>query len=83
MGSEKLSTIYGRLAEKDINILHARLVPSQLNGIPRFHYVLTVEYGYLKHSNNKLIWPKIAVEGHTLEDAVQTAEKLVESIREA
>lgn len=80
MGSEKLSTVYGRLAEKDINILQARLV-LPLNRAA--HYVLTVEYGYVKRSNNKLIWPKIAVEGPTLEDAVRAAESIVETIREA
>lgn len=80
MGSEKLSTLYARLAESDINILQARRVSA--SPATRW-YVLIVEYGYTKRSNNKLIWPKIAVESDSLVTAVEEAERLVKAIREA
>ena len=80
MSSEKLLTVYRRLAEKDINILQARYTRTSPTG---GWYTLTIEYGYIKRANNKLIWPKITATGSSLVEAVEEAERLVDAIREA
>lgn len=80
MSSDRLLTVYKRLAEKDINILQARYIRTSPT---TSWYILTIEYGYMKRSNNKLIWPKIAVESSSLPKAVEEAEQLVDAIREA
>ena len=71
--------IYIRFAQSDINIIQARKAYG--GEAPLETYVLTVEYRYKK--DDKLIWPKIAVEGRTLLRALQSAEEMVKAIREA
>lgn len=65
-------SLYERMAEKNINII--RCVRGDKDA------ALIVEYAYTRPSDNKLIWPKLAVVGDTVYDAAFQAEALVDRI---
>lgn len=83
MSSEQLSTIYRRFAEKDINVMQARIANTE----PQPIYILVAEYSLEKqaYATNgvKIIWPKIAIEGYTLGSALRELEMTVDEIRSA
>lgn len=83
MNSEQLSTIYRRFAEKDINVMQARITNTETQPI----YILVAEYSLEKqaYATNgiKIIWPKIAIEGYTLGSALLELERTVDEIRSA
>lgn len=75
--------IYARFAHDDINIVQARKeFGCSAEGPMEETYILTVEYKFLR-DDDKVIWPKIAVEGDSLLHALQTTEEMVRAIRES
>lgn len=70
---ESFASLYYRLANKNINIINCSSNPQQC--------VLIVEYQYNRPSDNKLVWPKIAILGDTPEEAIGEVEETVDKIR--
>ncbi|MDO5497795.1 MAG: hypothetical protein Q4F45_07920 [Alistipes sp.] len=75
--------IYARFAHDDINVVQARKeYACSAEGLIEETYILTVEYKFLR-DDDKVIWPKIAVEGDSLLRALQATEEMVRAIRES
>lgn len=82
MVPSNLIELYARFADKDINLLGASTIESQahyLNGDKLV--VVHVEYMYRRPRDGKIIWPHFIVQGGTMIDAVEQAEKIVDGIR--
>ena len=80
-----LANIYKRFAENNINVLSVPLSqpqpyrpdqPAELEAC-----VVVIEYMYQRPRDDKIIWPKAAISGRTLIDALENAEEIVDSIR--
>lgn len=83
-----MAGIFRRFAEANINVLSVTQ-PKRDNKfrigdqtIPDYESCLiVVEYLYERPSDHKMIWPKVAIGGMTLMDALENAEDVVEAIR--
>lgn len=65
--------LYKRFANNNINVIGATAAEDRTT--------IVLEYSLERQRDGKLIWPKIAVEGPTLGDAVADAENIISGIR--
>lgn len=81
MVPSKLVELYGRLADKDINILGANAVDSPTHSLSDKRLAVHVEYMYRRPRDGKVIWPHFVVEDATVISAAEKAERVVDGIR--
>lgn len=82
MVPSNLVDLYARFADKDINLLGANTIESPVydqNGGKLV--VVHVEYMYRRPKDGKIIWPHFIIQGRTMIDAVEGAERVIDAIR--
>jgi hypothetical protein len=77
----RLADLYKRFADENVNIISSSIaaIPDELGG--GIATVVVLEYSYERPRDGKLIWPKIAVDGESLYEAIYKALKTVKAIR--
>lgn len=81
MVPSNLVELYGRLADKDINILGANAMESPNHSPSDKRLAVHVEYMYRRPRDGKVIWPHFVVEDTTVLKAAEKAEQVVDGIR--
>ena len=82
MVPSNLVNLYARFANKDINLLGANTIESPVYGANEGKLVVVhVEYMYRRPKDGKIIWPHFIIQGETMIDAVEDAEKVIDEIR--
>lgn len=82
MVPSNLVDLYARFADKDINLLGANTIESPVyNANDGKLVVVHVEYMYRRPRDGKIIWPHFVIQGRTMIDAAEGAEKVVDAIR--
>lgn len=78
---KSIAEMYHRLIVKSINLLSVSLATIGEDSYSTEEVVVVLEFSYDRPKDGRMIWPKIAVSGTTVLEAVIRAEKIIDNIR--
>ncbi len=78
---KRIAEMYHRLILKSINLLNVSLATIGEDSYSTEQVVVVLEFSYDRPKDGRMIWPKIAISGTTVLEAVVRAEKIVDDIR--
>lgn len=76
-----IAEMYHRFILKSINLLSVSLATIGEDSYSTEQVVVVLEFSYDRPKDGRMIWPKIAVSGTTVLEAVIRAEKIIDDIR--
>lgn len=78
---KRIAEMYHRFILKSINLLSVSLATVGEDSYSTEQVVVVLEFSYDRPKDGRMIWPKIAISGKTVLEAVIRAEKIIDKIR--